>query len=211
MNRICAVAFLPLFFTGCIESVPENIIPGKRDLQAPVAECRDGITYTGHFNVRSACSISDNQTENPGTAFYTSADPDQPGQYPMAVTVRDASGNITIMDMTVTVPTPAPKPAKPEEKTPEEEKEQAEEKKPVSTAAPAPVPEKTADPYAAERQHCRDTWGTWNGTSCSWPTPEPVPAAPEVPSVGSTTCWDYTGADGRTYHSCEWIGDWEEY
>ncbi len=76
-----------------------------------------------------------------------------------------------------------------------------------------------ADPYAAEKAHCLETYGTWQGTYCTWPTPTPDSgrnenaggsARSEI-SGGTTSCWDYIGDDGRNYHECEWISDWEEY
>lgn len=76
-----------------------------------------------------------------------------------------------------------------------------------------------ADHYAAEKAHCLETYGTWQGTYCTWPTPTPDAgknenaggsARSEI-SGGTTSCWDYIGDDGRRYHECEWVSDWEEY
>lgn len=76
-----------------------------------------------------------------------------------------------------------------------------------------------ADPYAAEKAHCLETYGTWQGTYCTWTTPTPDAsrngsaggsARSEV-SGGTTSCWDYIGDDGRSYHECEWVSDWEDY
>ena len=76
-----------------------------------------------------------------------------------------------------------------------------------------------ADPYAAEKAYCLETYGTWQETYCTWPTPTPDvnknenagrSARSEI-SGGTTSCWDYIGDDGRSYHECEWVSDWEDY
>lgn len=222
VQMICGTAavFLFLMTAGCVHEAPVRLVE-QEDMEAPVLSCEDQLTWSGSSNLFRACTVSDNTDDNLKITWFTQADGTSPGKYPVVFTAVDRAGNIAIHQAVITVL---------EKEEPQDvEKHEGStdtvsvEKTPVpaqepfaspvaaaSTPDTTVVPEKTVDPYAADRQHCADTWGIWQGTYCVWPTPVPTPAIPET-SGGTTTCWDYKGEDGKIYHSCEWIGDWEEY
>lgn len=156
------------------------------------------------------------------------------GVYPVTLTVVEINGGITIRSVHVAVITASESEEpdfsiNPQSEDPvlESEEIDADDSTQENTKAGGSdltgKAQKTditdADPYAAEKTHCLETYGTWQGTYCIWPTPTPDAsekanaggAAHSEISGGTTSCWDYIGDDGRSYHECEWVSDWEEY
>ena len=156
-------------------------------------------------------------------------DTDHAGIYPVTLTVVGEEGGITIRSVRVAVLSASESGINARSEVPDHKSEEndAEDSAQEDTKAESSdqrgntqkIESGDADPYAAEKAHCLETYGIWQGTYCTWPTPTPDAgrnenaggsARSEI-SGGTTSCWDYIGDDGRSYHECEWVSDWEEY
>lgn len=190
---------------------------------------REGIT----LNADDFLSVETMQTCKSHTVTGA-LDTDHAGVYPITLTVVGEDGGITIRSVRVAVISASESEAldsginaRSEDPDLESEEIDADDSTQENTKAGGSdltgKAQKTditdADPYAAEKTHCLETYGTWQGTYCIWPTPTPDAsekanaggAAHSEISGGTTSCWDYIGDDGRSYHECEWVSDWEEY
>jgi len=190
---------------------------------------REGMT----LNADDFLSVETMQTCKSHTVIGA-LETDHAGVYPITLTVVGEDGGITIRSVRVAVISASESEAldsginaRSEDPDLEPEENDTEDSTQGNTKAGSSdqtgKTQKTdtaeADPYTAEKAHCLETHGTWQGTYCTWATPASDPAGNEDAgrhaqpdsSGGTTSCWDYIGEDGRSYHECEWVSDWEEY
>ena len=228
LTAVCLHALL----CGCADLQDAG---GSESLEAPEISGQETVTICEgmKLNPDDFLSMETMQTCKSHTVTG-SLDTDHAGVYPITLTVVGRNGGITIRSVRVAVISASESEAldsginaRSEDPDLEPEENDTEDSTQGNTKAGSSDQtgkiQKTdtaeADPYAAEKGHCLETYGTWQGTYCIWPTPTPGSgrnenaggsARSEI-SGGTTSCWDYIGDDGRSYHECEWVSDWEEY
>ena len=231
-RMILTAVCLHTLLCGCAE-VPNA--DGPERLEAPkisgpeTVTIREGMKLNPEdFFLQETMKTSESQT------VTGALDTDHAGVYHATLTIVGKNGGITIWSVRVAVlsASESDEPgssinARSEDPDLEPEENDTEDSTQGNTRAGSSdqtgKTQKTdtaeADPYAAEKAYCLETYGTWQGTYCTWPTPTPDvsknenagrSARSEI-SGGTTSCWDYIGDDGRSYHECEWVSDWEEY
>lgn len=228
LTAVCLNALLcgcaDLQDAGGSESLEASEISGQETVTI-----REGMT----LNADDFLSVETMQTCKSHTVTGA-LDTDHAGVYPITLTVVGEDGGITIRSVRVAVISASESEAldsginaRSEDPDLEPEENDTEDSTQGNTKAGSSdqtgKTQKTdtaeADPYAAEKAYCLETYGTWQGTYCTWPTLAPDvsknenagrSARSEI-SGGTTSCWDYIGDDGRSYHECEWVSDWEEY
>lgn len=203
---------------------------GLESLEAPEISWPETVTIREGMTLNADDFLSAETMKTCKSRVVTGAlDTDHAGVYPVTLTVVGEDGGITIRSVRVAVISASDsginaKSEVPDHKSEENDAEDsAQEDTKAESSDQTGKTQKTesgnADPYAAEKAHCLETYGTWQGTYCTWPTPTPDAnrnenaggsARSEI-SGGTTSCWDYIGDDGRSYHECEWVSDWEEY
>jgi len=213
--KLLVTFWLAIFLFGCAEN-------RSVQNQAPDVTCKQKYiapSDTG-FNLLEQIDIKPSKKGKTHLSIQGAVDNATPGEYRVMLSAYDDIGNMTIRNIQVFI-TDLPVQEENELTTENVKVSEIEEPEisetpqptPVTIAAPQakpPVNAHAPDPYATAKQGCVNSYGTWNGTSCIWPTQEPQvqQTHPEVnvPSGGSTTCWQEGGMT-----VCEWVGEWEEY
>ena len=233
MKRITlATICLHALLCGCA-GVPNA--DGSESLKAPKISGPETVTIRERMTLNPDDFLSVETMQTCESHTVTGAlDTDHAGVYPVTLTVVGEDGGITIRSVRVAVISASESEAPdsninamsedPDQKSEENDTEDsAQENAKAGSSDQTEKTQKTesgnADPYAAEKTHWLETYGTWQGTYCTWPTPTPDASRNENAggsarseiSGGTTSCWDYIGDDGRSYHECEWVSDWEEY
>ena len=203
---------------------------GLESLEAPEISWPETVTIREGMTLNADDFLSAETMNTCKSRVVTGAlDTDHAGVYPVTLTVVGEDGGITIRSVRVAVISASDSGINAKSEVPDHKSEEndAEDSAQEDTKAESSdqrgntqkIESGDADPYAAEKAHCLETYGTWQGTYCTWPTPTPDAnrnenaggsARSEI-SGGTTSCWDYIGDDGRSYHECEWVSDWEEY
>ena len=233
MKRITMTAiWMHALLCGCAEVPNAN---GPERLEAPKISGPETVTIREGMKLNPEDFFLQETMKTCESHTVTGAlDTDHAGVYPATLTIVGKNGGITIRSVRVAVlsASESDEPgsginARSEDPDLEPEENDTEDSTQGNTKAGSSdqtgKTQKTdtaeADPYAAEKAHCLETYGTWQGTYCTWPTPTPDSgrnenaggsARSEI-SGGTTSCWDYIGDDGRSYHECEWVSDWEDY
>ena len=228
LTAVCLHALL----CGCADLQDAG---GSESLEAPEIAGQETVTIREGMTLNADDFLSVETMQTCKSHTVTGAlDTDHAGVYPITLTVVGEDGGITIRSVRVAVISASESEAldsginaRSEDPDLEPEENDTEDSTQGNTKAGSSdqtgKTQKTdtaeADPYAAEKAYCLETYGTWQGTYCIWPTPTPDSgrnenaggsARSEI-SGGTTSCWDYIGDDGRSYHECEWVSDWEEY
>ncbi len=228
LTTVCLHALL----CGCADLQDAG---GSESLEAPEISGQETVTIREGMTLNADDFLSVETMQTCKSHTVTGAlDTDHAGVYPITLTVVGEDGGITIRNVHVTVLSASQSEAvdsgingrseDPDQKSEENDAEDSEkENTEAGSSDQTGKTQKTEngdeDPYAAEKAHCLETYGTWQGTYCTWPTPTPDAgrnenaggsARSEI-SGGTTSCWDYIGDDGRSYHECEWVSDWEGY
>ena len=228
LTAVCLHALL----CGCADLQDAG---GSESLEAPEISGQETVTIREGMTLNADDFLSVETMQTCKSHTVTGAlDTDHAGVYPITLTVVGEDGGITIRSVCVAVISASESEAldsginaRSEDPDLEPEENDTEDSTQGNTKAGSSdqtgKTQKTdtaeADPYAAEKAHCLETYGTWQGTYCTWTTPTPDAsrngsaggsARSEV-SGGTTSCWDYIGDDGRSYHECEWVSDWEDY
>lgn len=228
LTAVCLHALL----CGCADLQDAG---GSESLEAPEISGQETVTIREGMTLNADDFLSVETMQTCSARVVTGAlDTDQAGIYPVTLTVGGRNGGITIRSVFVSVLSASELGApdssfkalsedseagikKNNEEENTHEDMNAKSSNEIGTEQRIDSPK--ADPYTAEKAHCLETYGTWQGTYCTWPTPASDPAGnedagrhaqPDI-SGGTTSCWDYIGEDGRSYHECEWVSDWEEY
>ncbi len=233
MKRITMTAiWMHALLCGCAE-VPNA--DGPERLEAPKISGPETVTIREGMKLNPEDFFLQETMKTCESHTVTGAlDTDHAGIYPVTLTVIGRNGGITIRSVYVKVIS-ASEPEEPDTSiNPQSENQvldleenaaddSTQENSKTGSSDQTSKAQKTdttdAEVYAAEKAHCLETYGTWQGTYCTWQTPTPDAskntkagrAARSEISGGTTSCWDYIGDDGRSYHECEWISDWEEY
>ena len=228
LTAVCLHALL----CGCADLQDAG---GSESLEAPEISGQETVTIREGMTLNADDFFSVETMQTYEVHTLTGAfDTDHAGVYPVTLTVVGKNGGITIRSVCLTVLSASEFEvpdssinAESEDSDLELKENDTEDSTEKDTKAGSSgqtgETRKTdtgdADPYSAEKTHCLETYGTWQGTYCIWPTPTPDAsekanaggAARSEISGGTTSCWDYIGDDGRSYHECEWISDWEKY
>lgn len=228
LTAVCLHALL----CGCADLQDAG---GSESLEAPEISGQETVTIHEGMTLNADDFLSVETMQTCKSHTVTGAlDTDHAGVYPITLTVVGEDGGITIRSVRVAVISASESEAldsginarseEPDQKSEENDAEDsAQEDTKAESSDQTEKTQKTesgnADPYAAEKAHCLETYGTWQGTYCTWPTPTTDSGRNENAggsvrseiSGGTTSCWDYIGDDGRSYHECEWVSDWEEY
>lgn len=207
------VNLLVVFMLGCT---------GTSSVQnhAPDVSCkRKYIAASGTgFNLLEQIDIQPSRKGKTHLSIQGTVDNATHGEYSVMLSAYDDIGNMTIRNIKVFIvdfPIQQETIYEDMRATEPEEAEAIETPVPVPASTPVPQSKPSAnmpipDPYTQERQDCISSYGTWNGSTCIWSTPEPAQAhsdsSVDLPSGGSTNCWQ----EGNMT-VCEWVGDWEEY
>lgn len=228
LTTVCLHALL----CGCADLQDAG---GSESLEAPEISGQETVTIREGMTLNADDFLSVETMQTCSARVVTGAlDTDQAGIYPVTLTVVGRNGGITIRSVFVSVLS-ASEPEAPDSSfhalgedsemkmkknhSEEDAHEDMNAKSSNEIETEQRIDSSKADPYTAEKAHCLETHGTWQGTYCTWATPASDPvgnedagrhAQPDI-SRGTTSCWDYIGEDGRSYHECEWVSDWEEY